>query len=353
MTSTPDCECCEIVLALGENQLVNLNAHWTANVAMKADSRPWLVVQSREHSETISDLSMDAQQSLGSALGTVTAAVLEQTSVRRSYVLLLNEGDRPHVHFHITASFDEDTPTSRGPQLLGTPAPEGISANSEVILSEIAASVSAKGDSVGQPDVAEEPSALVRALVALVRGFQRHNLHSVIRSWLGDRGMSSAVESYTRSKIRSSFAEIWVVSWTVLLVVGLFLAQGLPAPVVVVVWIAATYRLIELAAPHLVTLLDRRATTVVSFERSLLLVSLNVIELSLIIAIYLSLIGDESTVELFSNGFRLATLRGEAGETGWLALIEWIATLWSLLLLVASASIAMGRIAERLVERVD
>ncbi len=357
MSSDGTCICCQIVQTLEPSEVLELNEHWTVNVAENASTRPWLVVQSKEHYANLSDLSDAARASLGSALDVVTGHALAVSGGRRAYAMLLNEAEPPHVHFHVTVSFEEDEPSKRGSMLLGTETPEGISVNSHQVLDKIRTSIESgrlETESNAVDLGAAEPSFLVRAVVSVVRNFQRHNLHAVVRSLFDDRGLSTTIESHSRSTIRSSFAEIWVGGWVLTLAALLFLSDVESGPLVVIAVVLALYRLIEIAAPHLVTLLDRTATGVVSFERSFVLVVLNVLELAFILAILLATQVDGGPGERFTVGLRLATLRGELDQGDvTLAAIEWLGTAWSLLLLVASASIAMGRIAERLVERAD
>lgn len=102
-------------------KLALLTERWSINPAKGWTSRPWFVVQPIAHRESLGDLDLVELAELGPVLSAVSCAIAEVVAPERIYVILFNELDPPHIHFHFVSRLVEDPPRSRGPTLIGTP----------------------------------------------------------------------------------------------------------------------------------------------------------------------------------------------------------------------------------------
>jgi diadenosine tetraphosphate (Ap4A) HIT family hydrolase len=118
------CEACSLATQMKRNgKLALLTERWSINPAKDWTSRPWFVIQPIAHRESLGDLNLVELTELGSVLSAVSCAIEDVVAPERIYIILFNELDPPHIHFHLVCRLTEDPPQSRGPALIGTPAP--------------------------------------------------------------------------------------------------------------------------------------------------------------------------------------------------------------------------------------
>lgn len=118
------CEACSLATQMKRNgKLALLTERWSINPAKDWTSRPWFVVQPVAHRESLGDLNLVELTELGPILSAVSCAIEDVVAPERTYVILLNELNPPHIHFHFVCRLVEDPPQSWGPALIGTPAP--------------------------------------------------------------------------------------------------------------------------------------------------------------------------------------------------------------------------------------
>ncbi|GAA1213380.1 hypothetical protein [Rhodoglobus aureus] len=92
------CEVCAtrpstVETAIGESWFVSIPAG-------DAPLTGWITLATREHRETLDELSADEAASLGPLLRSLTSAIRAETGAERTYAANWAEGTR-HVHFHI------------------------------------------------------------------------------------------------------------------------------------------------------------------------------------------------------------------------------------------------------------
>lgn len=117
MDGKSSCRCCSIVDELGRDGAVfPMGAHWTVNGRI-GHERPGLVVQSRLHRESMSDLSAAEREDLGRVLAVASRYMETLAGVEKVYVSLWNEGFPSHVHFHLIPRCTSDVGAPVGPGL--------------------------------------------------------------------------------------------------------------------------------------------------------------------------------------------------------------------------------------------
>lgn len=115
---------------------------------------------------------------------------------------------------------------------------------------------------------------------------------------------------------RAQVAPVYVLCWLTFLVAVLFAGQIWTGSTVgtALVLSIATYRLTDVFSLHAVVLLSRSQdhTTVGGYERNLIMLAWNVLELSLICGLWLRAGGAPSALSAWYGGFTTATLAGAA-----------------------------------------
>ena len=204
-------------------------------------------------------------------------------------------------------------------------------------------SEAAEGDGQEVRDPGPEPSHAVRLAVRAARLAASISPYRLVIAWCHRVGWPSSLA-----------AELYSPLWISALAVGLFCSrwmnlqalQSWPLRLVpVLILILAAWRIVDMWQVHCITLLDRSARGVVSFERSIVLLALNVVELTIAIGVALSVLGSYTPGRAWFAGFSITVLRdGPAVNTVPTAIVDVVGTATALLLLVATTGVVLGRL---------
>jgi diadenosine tetraphosphate (Ap4A) HIT family hydrolase len=328
-----DCFACQVSRheLLPPERVFSVSPHWSLNQRVDEFVRPWFVLQTKHHRDDLTALTPAEQDELGRLLSGLCAAIENFTGATRVYVACLNE--LGHVHFHLVPRYAGDT--QLGADLLRTPAPAGIPARvDDAVVAAIAEQA--------EFDPGKEPHWIVRAIVTAHRWFNAR---------LSPYG--PLVESVWR-RDPAAFAPVYVLLWLLALAALLAIStiDGLPTWLRVVISAAAAFRWVDAVLYELGVLLDRSQNFLAGFERSVLLAGANLIELSLIGAIWLVNLGWGPTVgPTWLHTFGLVTLSGSPEYTSAAAAIAQALTLGGGLLFLGGAiALLLGALGDRVRE---
>jgi len=341
----PDsCLICDLPDELGA---INAGAHWTANIAQDATDRPWIVVQTKKHVESFSELSNDQRSELSEILSLFTKHLESLPTVRRVHIQLLNEIEPPHVHLHISTTHTGEEGSS-GPASLSTPLADSVAGP-------------ARGDwmpAISKPaTVDEEKSALVRGIVCCLEIVRRFGFFDKIyevwspRDKVGSRRLDGG--------------ESHVLVWTlVLMLAGVAAFIGHLEGYIWVSGIAftiATYRLIDILTYQIAEFLDRRQNHKKSLERSLTLAFINLFQVFLWVVIAdlafaspdVVDTADATIQEYLWAAYATVTLRGESFDDINHLWIDVVATASGSFLLLVVISTILGVLSSRLTDETN
>jgi diadenosine tetraphosphate (Ap4A) HIT family hydrolase len=317
-----DCWLCLLPNELGAEPLGNL---WTVNIAQDAGNRPWLVVQSVRHVTSFSGLSTNELNDLGIIQRALVQHLESFLQVNRAHIHYLNESEPSHVHLHVTVSSPLDS-KEIVTFLLSSAWPD-----SSVEISRDQWIPSLQDLFIEK----REPSFLVRLIVKTSKRVQKLNFI-----------YPTLIKLFSKLRIDSSYAaEAFVVASFFFFSMGIYLSHK---SVFLGMTLSAfgLIRIVDIWATQLSILLDRKARILKSFERTLVLAVINVLELAAIVTIWAHSFFDLKIRDALLFGFQTATNRSETIEpvrTLVLA-VDFIGTATALLLLVAVFALALGRL---------
>lgn len=207
-----------------------------------------------------------------------------------------------------------------------------------------------------------EPSSLVRGVVRILDAAQRCTLYDpLLRRWRGPLPRDPAPPVFPRPvewllgrlgaqagrRSSADFATVYVGLWLVVLAVSLALAcfAG-PAGAAIGAALAA-YRSVDIATFQARSLVDRRAQVRASFERTLVFVGINILELAIAAtALYVSALG-LAPVDGARVAFGVVTLTGGAPGGGAPELaLQVVFTLISLTVLAGALAVVVGLVGQ-------
>jgi diadenosine tetraphosphate (Ap4A) HIT family hydrolase len=313
--------------------LFSVSPHWTLNQRVDEPVRPWFVLQTKHHRKAVADLSDAEQDEFGRLLPALSKAIENFTGATHTYAAIFNE--LGHVHVHLVPRFNGDLAT--GPALFSTAAPRGIARRvSDTALAGIAEQATF--------DTGNEPHAVVRCVVALHRWFDRHaSPYGPLSRQLWSRRWSGA-----------AFAPVYVGMWLVVLA-GLLAIDGvrhLPWWMRLFTAFVAGFRWVDAVLYEVGILLDRSQNWLSGFERSVILAGANLVEVSLIGAIWLlALEWGPGLGATWLHSFSLVTLSGAPIYQGTGTAVAQVATLGGGLVFLGGAiALLLGGLGDRMRE---
>jgi diadenosine tetraphosphate (Ap4A) HIT family hydrolase len=352
-SSSANCKCCEIAssLATANGAIFDLGRHWTLNRNVDAN-RPSLVLQARRHVAHIAELTAAETDDLARLLPAIDDAMRAQVGAERTHVLLLAEAS-PHVHWHLVPRFREDEHGVVGLQLLSVEPP----------VPEVPGLVEAVADAARQDSRvtgrSQEPSPIVRRVVAGLDRCQKLMPYDpLLRRWRGplprdpeappfrpaiERTLARAGQP-SGERSSADAATVYVGLWLVVLI-GLALFSVLWPNGLAVELLAslAALRAFDVATFQLRVLLDRRASLLASFERTLLFLGVNLLEMALALAVLLIAWAGIAPDQAFRDAFGIVTLTDAPAFASDVAFALRVAfTAISIVLLAGAGAVVLG-----------
>lgn len=330
------CTCCSIVDDLGKRGAVfPLGSHWTINARIDHE-RPGLVVQSRAHRESLSDLDGAEREDLGRVLSIATRFMESLVGVEKVYVSLWNESSPSHVHFHLIPRCVSDEANPRGPQL-----PDVLPPDLVVDMREVALKIS------GLTSVERvERSKTVRLVLTACQSWSRVSLYRFASRTPRSDGQFDNAERYVMS-----WLTLWIAGFTLLAVDGDFrrVGWGVVGPIFAI----CMYRMVDIALFEIRIIL--RPTDFKSIPRGLLLRVLNLVEVMFCVGVLLQARTGLSPARSLLEGFRAATVQTSFSQPGRFADgLLVVASATSLTLLAGGVAMLLSKVADQVREmRVD
>ena len=327
--------CCELGRITSVKQqdgsLVTIDDHYTANAFQGESVRPRFVLQVRRHVTSYADLTDAERRDLGRALALLTHAVEHEPGVSRVYVQSFNETAPGHLHWHVVPRF-ADEPAPYGPGLEDlTAEPAGFSVDRvlaslrAIAWEQVPAPASAADPSGSKRRVLDSP--LTDALRTMLEFWNRRlSLYRPFRKLVGRRGDPG---------------ELYVVGSVTVLSVLLIASALLPLPAAVAVaaCVIATYRALDIVIYALTIVLMTRQSRLQSVARSILLFSLNLLELALIAAIAQVSVSGEASAALWAFG-----VGGPTGQAVWPVLITRLQSLTSFVVMSLALATVLSKV---------
>ncbi len=312
-------------------------SRWTAN-CRQAAGRPAVVLQVVEHRDGLESLSAAEATELGQLLQRVAAAMASQRGVARVYVQSFNETAGGHAHVHVVPRFHRED--AIGPNL----AADVVVPNGFTLAPVLAA--------LTPPSQARAPfTSRVRRLI---RGWQQWSIGGRPRHPY--RGLQAAMVSTNWGRRLSRVADaaeayvllaltVECIAFLLATLVGgtsSWLGWAIGAPIAVVL----TLRGLDIAFNQLAILLKEEPSALVSYGRSFLLALGNLVELGLITATTLLVLGFP-VGDAVRQGLRVTTFQNDLGDGGWAetcVLTAGMAT--AIIVAVGGLGVVIGKLAE-------
>jgi hypothetical protein len=244
-------------------------------------------------------------------------AIRAHTGAERTHVLLLAEAS-PHVHWHLIPRFSTDVGGTVGLQLMDVAPPEPEPAG---LVENIAQAAREDSRVVGR---SREPSPIVRRVVSGLNRCQKAMPYDpLLRRWRGPlprdpdappfpppvEGALARIGQPSGERSSADAATVYVGLWlAVLLLLAVAAAEWSDSVVLELVAILAALRAFDVATFQLRVLLDRNASLLASFERTLLFVGINLFEMILALAILLIAWVGVDPHQGFRDAFGIVTL---------------------------------------------
>lgn len=264
--------CCElgtIVRTLaGKDDVAVPLPGFTLNHFQGDSQRPRFVLQIDRHVVSVAELNDVERADLGRALAVCVQAIQESPGVEKVYIESYNETPPGHVHFHLIPRFSNDT-QHLGPALPATAdIPEGF--RSGDVLAALA-------NPAGEGSKPWRDSPLTDAVRDVLNFWNK---------WLSPYPLVGRFARWrlSRDGRRVDAGEFYVLGWFLLLfaMCALSTAFVLPQTVMVLLAVVAAYRWIDLSVFVSNILLTTNPSILQSLARSLVLFTVNVLELLLI-----------------------------------------------------------------------
>lgn len=332
--------------------LVTLSEHFTVNAFQGDSTRPRFVLQIQRHVTSYADLTDAERRELGRALSLLSQVVEREPGVERVYSLSFNETEPGHLHWHLLPRF-VDEPGPYGPALADLVEPR-TDFDVERVLSALRA-VDTSDVAAGRLEALAHGSAAVAsdANLLVAPPDSRRRRRTVLDSPLTDAARR-ALEVWNRrvsayrpfrklAHRRRDSGELYVVANLVLLFVMLAAVCVVPLPsfLVVAISVIAVYRAVDIAAYALTIVLMTRRSHLRSVARSILLFTLNLLELTLIAAILLASVNGSANAALWAFGI------GEPSMlTLWSALILRLQSLASFAVMGLALASVLSKVSE-------
>jgi diadenosine tetraphosphate (Ap4A) HIT family hydrolase len=326
------CQLCTLPESLNA---ISIGKHWTLNIAQDASTRPWLVLQTKRHSSSLSHLEPEEAIELGLIQRNIIRHIESLPGVHRGHIYYLNETIPSHAHIHFTVSTLNEMKVSKEKML------DAVWPNSIPLIPKALWMPNFERLAIEK----REPSILVRTLVGTARTIQKINfIYPLISRILVRKNKDSgfAAEIFVSFSLMF-FALGLILSGENRISLGIFALLGL-------------FRVIDIWSTQISILLDRRANKLKGFERTLVLAVTNCAELAIISGVWSKYFLNLNLLESLNFGFHVATNRSEIIAPGSIAgiSIDMIGTATSLLLLVAVIAMALGRLtSDRFEETLD
>lgn len=230
--------------------------------------RPRYVLQTDRHVVSLTELTDAERADLGRALAVCVQAIQGLPGVEKVYIESYNETPPGHVHIHLIPRFSNDA-EHLGPNLPATAdIPEGFRPSD--VLAALA-------NPAGQGRESWRDSPLTDAVRSVLNFWNK---------WLSPYPLVGKFARWRLSRTgqRVDAGEFYVLGWFFLLLsmCALSAAFALPQMVMVLLAVLATYRWVDLSVFVANILLTTNPSILQSLARSLVLFTVNVVELLLI-----------------------------------------------------------------------
>jgi hypothetical protein len=279
---------------------------------------------------------MEERDELGRVLPSVTEAIRNFTGATRVYVAVFNE--LGHVHIHLVPRFASDTDADTGPALFAAHAPEGV----DRVTGR--ASVAAIAEQA-EFDPTAEPHAIVRGVV---------RAHELFGKRVSPYGKLLEGRWKRTGYGGASFAPVYVGAWVLVLLAMLAVAAIHHTPwwVRVIVAGVALFRFVDVTLFEAGILLDRTQSWLSGLERSIILAALNLVEVSIIGAIWLlALRWGLAVGPTWAHTIGLVTTsEGPTYKSAFTAIAQVVTLAGGLMFLAGGIALLVGALASRMRE---
>lgn len=288
------CEICQIQQTQrSAGKVIDLGPDWGINPYIGPGNRPRWVIQANRHVDSLAKLHDGELASMGRSIGHAIRAIRKRDKrIEQVYVLSFNETPPGHPHVHLVPRFVGEVPN---PYSLG----DNIQLKDVDYQFEVCQKL---GKSAEQIDSG----------IGIVSSFR--NAISFWNTWI------SPYRLFTRASVKSSqkrfdAGEKYVLTWLALLLALLAISIGIDQLAVnastklvirVVVSSIGFFRLLDIAIYSFGILLTTYKSALQSVARSLILFSINLVEVILVATILLLATGNDLTVA-FLNSVSLVT----------------------------------------------
>jgi diadenosine tetraphosphate (Ap4A) HIT family hydrolase len=266
MSEDACCELGRIVRTLADkNEVAFPLPGFTLNRFQGESQRPRFVLQIDRHVLSLSDLTDAERADFGRALAVCVQAIQESPGVEKVYIESYNETPPGHVHIHLIPRFSSDT-EHLGPNLpASADIPDGFRPSD--VLAALA-------NPTGKGRKSWRDSPLTDAVRSVLNFWNK---------WLSPYPLVGKFARWRLSRTgqRVDAGELYVLGWFILLSTMCALAAAfvLPQMVMVLLAVVATFRWIDLSVFVANILLTTSLSILQSLARSLVLFTVNVLEL--------------------------------------------------------------------------
>ncbi len=294
----------------------------------------------RARRSDLTELSSGERRELADLLGPLVSTVKSVLDTERVTVIHLSDVGEPQVRV----------------ELIADPGPNAHRSDAPVLSVIVAKATALIVSSTTDRTAVVAGYSFVESVLAGLATIQRMSLYGpIVRAW---------ARNDDTNRRRAQVAPAYTLGWLflaalILLVSSVWASATLPALLAVAI---ATYRFVDIVSFHVRLLLSRHPdqTTVASLDRSLILLTCNVVELSVLSGIWLRAAGVASSTGAWFSGFLLTTLvstpKGQyvSSTAGTEIDLATVATICgALILLIGGAALLIGLIGQRFREHAE
>jgi diadenosine tetraphosphate (Ap4A) HIT family hydrolase len=330
-----ECACCIIAAELMKvGKIHDAGEHWTINERINHE-RPALVIQTRRHVESLSQLNSNEVNELGEILKIAVGKVERLSTVEQCYVLYFNEGNPGHVHLHLVPRF-------AGEKEMASELPDrsipGVTTEFDFAAREISKELN---------NLYSESSRIVRFILW------------ICRAWAGaDAPRKRRISLYpwvsrVSRRIRyfdsaEKYVLLWMFVWISCWLTGSIKVGSLHG------WsqflmAVGVYRLVDMFLFEVRILLA--PTPLRSIARGLVLRGFNLVEIAVGSSVLITALSGRPTTNSLLMGFRIATLQGINSMPGiGIDVISTMATTVCLVILIGGVAMLLSKTSERVKE---